>query len=775
MKFSIFALTQLYAVADARSIFSRKGGGNTLWGRPRLATRQDDNNNSWLLSARGGYQTDEDTLTEMSLDEKVQAAMKKLGLPVDNDDGDCPGGVCPMPTATVDNNNDENADDRISEDQVWTKAAEIAKSMQVDESLVMAALGATATIDPVNKNTRMYSESAARAMIQQELDLIDTIPTDSDAVQQLVSEGHDQFLSRRALAFAEGNMDDARAILVADAEDWQQAQLEEEEAEKQAQQQQQAAATAPPAPAPQKEEFKTVTVNSNFDPTKVSAGGASAPLPTPNAPPKPANKADVVFEATTAQIQELVLESPVPVLVDVYADWCGPCKVLGPILEDMAVKSGGMFRLVKINSDNERPVSAALGVSALPTVFGVRDGKIRHMFKGMPRDEEFMKNFLMGLLVPGASFKPPVTQAEQDSYDDMTGKLVKMAGAACFPFSARERLQERVSTLLDKLVEETGDASRTEDSAMVVRSLFSNVIKNPYEAKYRSANLANQKIAALVTAFPSAVAMLKTVGFVKSEDGNSMTLGKGKKLVNVAPLMVARDSIDKWVDQSRYEIARAARKRRDEEDRARLEAEGHFDKEEEEEEVVEEKVVDMDACELKVRLEGKKKVLEMSFSADDPVKSILSELPSKPNEEEEVQITCVSKRLVLKSTDDGAFDKTFRELGLSPAAAVVVSVGGPKAREPSAGKLSERAAQKKRKKGSHTMQSVGIYAKDDNAKAELIDGGGGVWYEHDVTDDEEEETKDDEEEEAKDDEEETASEDKAQTGDAETGDDEQED
>ena len=62
-----------------------------------------------------------------------------------------------------------------------------------------------------------------------------------------------------------------------------------------------------------------------------------------------ANKADVVFEATAAQVQELVLESPVPVLLDVYADWCGPCKVLGPILEEMAVKAGGLFRLVKIN------------------------------------------------------------------------------------------------------------------------------------------------------------------------------------------------------------------------------------------------------------------------------------------------------------------------------------------------------------------------------------------------------------------------------------------
>jgi thiol-disulfide isomerase/thioredoxin len=47
-----------------------------------------------------------------------------------------------------------------------------------------------------------------------------------------------------------------------------------------------------------------------------------------------------VFEATSANFQQLVLESKVPVLVDIYADWCGPCKQLGPMLESAAMKSG---------------------------------------------------------------------------------------------------------------------------------------------------------------------------------------------------------------------------------------------------------------------------------------------------------------------------------------------------------------------------------------------------------------------------------------------------
>ena len=56
--------------------------------------------------------------------------------------------------------------------------------------------------------------------------------------------------------------------------------------------------------------------------------------------PKPAKKEDCVFEGNAANFQQLVLESKVPVLVDIYADWCGPCKQLTPMLEAAAMKSG---------------------------------------------------------------------------------------------------------------------------------------------------------------------------------------------------------------------------------------------------------------------------------------------------------------------------------------------------------------------------------------------------------------------------------------------------
>ena len=68
------------------------------------------------------------------------------------------------------------------------------------------------------------------------------------------------------------------------------------------------------------------------------------PAKTEPALPTPAKKEDVVFQVTAANFQSLVLESPVPVVLDVYADWCGPCKQLGPLLEEAAIKAGGAFR-----------------------------------------------------------------------------------------------------------------------------------------------------------------------------------------------------------------------------------------------------------------------------------------------------------------------------------------------------------------------------------------------------------------------------------------------
>ena len=407
----------------------------------------------------------------------------------------------------------------------------------------------------------------------------------------------------------------------------------------------------------------------------------------------------------------------------------------------MAVKAGGMFRLVKLNTDEERNISGGLEVTSLPTIFGIRDGKIVHSFKGMPRDEKFMRDFMMGLFGAG-EFNPAPTAKEKEKYDELSKKFLKIAGASGFSFSQRERLQVRTNNKLDELVDVRGDMSDAEESAKVLRSLLSNVINDPFSMKFRKVNLENKIISARVGAFDPAVSILKSVGFKDDEDSatKSLILGKGKKIVNVAPSLVARDTIDKWIDMNRRAISTALRKKQDEQARQKLldEAE-EVESDDEDEEEEDTPTIDPNACNLKLRIEGKNKVHDLSLNAEDTLDKIVEKLPVKVPEGEEITITCTARRLIVHSSDSEAMGKTLRESKLTPAASVVIKIGSGVASNKSSSNLKERAAARKEKsKGEHTMQSIGIYSKDDNNKNELIDGGNGVWYEH-ASDDEEEE------------------------------------
>ena len=79
---------------------------------------------------------------------------------------------------------------------------------------------------------------------------------------------------------------------------------------------------------------------------------------------------------TTATFDEAVVGSSVPVLVDVWAEWCPPCKALDPILEAIADEQRDHLRVVSINSDEHPAISARYGVMSLPTMLIFRDGEL---------------------------------------------------------------------------------------------------------------------------------------------------------------------------------------------------------------------------------------------------------------------------------------------------------------------------------------------------------------------------------------------------------------
>ena len=94
--------------------------------------------------------------------------------------------------------------------------------------------------------------------------------------------------------------------------------------------------------------------------------------------------AQVIIDVTTPEFENLVIKqsSTVPVVIDLWATWCGPCKQLSPVLEQLALEYNGKFVLAKIDVDAEPQISAAFQVQSIPTVFVAIGGQVAPLFQG---------------------------------------------------------------------------------------------------------------------------------------------------------------------------------------------------------------------------------------------------------------------------------------------------------------------------------------------------------------------------------------------------------
>jgi thioredoxin len=84
----------------------------------------------------------------------------------------------------------------------------------------------------------------------------------------------------------------------------------------------------------------------------------------------------VVYHTSAAEFFTRCLSSPVPVLVDFYADWCGPCRMLAPTLDKLAVEFSGKARIVKVNVDKDPELATRYQVSSIPALVFIDDGKV---------------------------------------------------------------------------------------------------------------------------------------------------------------------------------------------------------------------------------------------------------------------------------------------------------------------------------------------------------------------------------------------------------------
>jgi thioredoxin 1 len=90
-----------------------------------------------------------------------------------------------------------------------------------------------------------------------------------------------------------------------------------------------------------------------------------------------------IVQLTQENFEQEVLQSSKPILVDFWAEWCGPCKALGPILDELAQEYDGRVRIGKVNIDEHQSLAAQYGIHSIPTLLLFQQGQVADQIVGL--------------------------------------------------------------------------------------------------------------------------------------------------------------------------------------------------------------------------------------------------------------------------------------------------------------------------------------------------------------------------------------------------------